>query len=102
MLRQEFDARRKIILSQSHLFSYGVVSWRGPTIRLWLRCFFNDSRVVLVPKRARVLRSNWQLLSELWQTLYLLRVQTCVFLPIEMPKPGKAAVRPAPQFLHYI
>ena len=34
---------------------------------------------------------NWQILSRLWQTLYLLGVQTRVFLPIEKAEPGRLA-----------
>ena len=74
-LRQEFDARRKIILSRSHLFINREVinaNWRGRIIRLWLRCFLNDSSVVLVPNKKRFLPPHLRILSELWQTLYLL------------------------------
>src|SRR6266852_6639523 len=91
-LRQEFDARRKIILSQSYLFSNKdvvIANWRSPTIRLWIRRFFNDPAVVLVPYKPGFPPFNWQILSKLWQTLYLLGVQTCVFLPIEMPEPRR-------------
>jgi hypothetical protein len=95
MLRQGIDAK-----SENNYVTITFVQLRAPasiqigrdsqiplqirhflTVQEWFECRFGVSFEL----------SFWQTLSELWQTLYLLGVQTGVFLPIEMPGPGRVA-----------
>src|SRR5438874_4840591 len=59
----------KIIMSQSHLF-------RDSTIRLQIRHFLTVQEWFECRFGVSFEPSFWQTLSELWQTLYLLGVQT--------------------------
>src|SRR5205823_11117742 len=47
------------------------------------RRFFNDSAVVLVPNKPGFLPFNLQILSELWQTLYLLGSKPAFFCQLK-------------------